>query len=133
MTWISDLQLGKGDAGERKLLAAPVVFCVLVLAYLLFRQGVQGVPVATRPLEGEVHRGPSIRLCWTPERYEDVEVQIARERRFETVLYAQRIPGAWFHLTPPVCHDPGVYYWRMRQRDNAGVGTWTRAIRFRVD
>ena len=123
---------GNAEAGG-KALCIPILACIAVIAYLLLRQGVQGVPVPTRPLEGEVHSGPTVRLCWNPTGHEDVEVQVGEDRRFGKILCEQRVQDTWFSLTPAVFVQPGRYYWRMRHIKIDGPGPWTRAIRFRIE
>jgi hypothetical protein len=130
---LPEMGLCEEGPGGSKLLCVPILVGIAILAYLLFRQGVQGVPVPTRPLEGEGHAGPAVRFCWNPAGHEDVELQVARKRGFGNILFERRVQGAWFSVSPPVFVESGKYYWRMRKIRAKGPGTWSRAIPFTID
>jgi len=111
----------------------PAVACLCLLAVLLVRQGVLHVPVPTRPLAGEVHRGPVLRPSWNPVAEGAVHIQMCRDRACREVVFETRASGRWFLTTPPVFTEPGTYYWRMRSIRGGKSSPWTRGIRFRVE
>lgn len=125
-----------GKAARRRhiRLIAPALAGLVFLAALNARQRVQGCPVPTGPLTGDVVRTPRVVLTWNPltPAQDPVHIQIGRgDRRFGNVVLDIRGSG-WYYATQPGLLEPGeTYYWRIR-RVGERVSPWSRAIRFSV-
>lgn len=133
---INDILIGTlgpmGERGSRWLLFLPV-FGICVLLVVLTRQTVMGLPIATRPLPGEMVHGQHLMLAWNAVPGARVHVQLGADRSFKTFIYEHEYEKITHTRLRDKFDAPGVYYWRMRIIRNGRAGSWIRPIKFFVE
>ncbi len=116
-------------------LLLPALCAVLYIGALYYLQGVQCVPVPTRPLSGDVvDSHTALALSWNALRDRGTEYRLQvsdGERTFEGRVFDTRVTDM-AELKLPNLLEPGhTYYWRMCTIRNGHASPWTRSIRFR--
>lgn len=93
-----------------------------------------GIPILHDPPDSSIVRyNTPIIFRWTAQGYANSsDFQVARDPSFQIIRYSiENILGNSIYINTNI-RDTGIYYWRVRARNNSGETEWSKPFRFYV-